>query len=105
MRLLCLVGLVAVISTQAFAQAGPVGAPGRYVIVHSPHLQSDTVLLDTLTGKTWQLQKDTTRDANIWVPLARSDNPGEMQAWAADNPKTAKPPANIPAPKPPTNSN
>lgn len=43
---------VALMPLPAFAQAGPVGS-GRYIIVHSPHVQRDTVLLDTLTGKTW----------------------------------------------------
>ena len=33
--------------------AGP--AVGRYVIFHSPHVESDTMLLDSVTGKTWQL--------------------------------------------------
>lgn len=78
-------------ATAAFAQAGPVGAPGRYIIVHSPHVQRDTVLLDTATGKTWQLQTDSSRDASIWVPLARSDNPIEMQAWLKENPRVDKP--------------
>ncbi len=86
---LVLAAMVAALSTHAsaFAQAGPVGVPGRYVIVHSPHVQRDTVLLDTLTGKTWQLQRNSDRDADVWVPLAREDNPVEMQAWLRDNPR------------------
>ena len=65
------------------AQVGPVGAPGRYVIVHSPHVQRDTVLLDTATGKTWQLQTDSSLagEPYIWVPLARDDNPAEMATF------------------------
>jgi hypothetical protein len=71
------------------AQAGPVGSPGRYVVVHSPHVQRDTVLLDTATGKTWQIQADASRgNADIWVPLAREDNPAEYQAWLRRNPIT-----------------
>lgn len=79
------------VSTAAFAQAGPVGAPGRYVVVHSPHVQRDTILLDTATGRTWQLQSDPTRDAFFWVPLARADNTPEMQAWLKANPRTDQP--------------
>ena len=78
------------LSTSAWAQAGPVGAPGRYVVVHSPHVQRDTLLLDTATGKTWQLQSDPTRDAFFWVPLARADNTPEMQAWLKQNPRIDK---------------
>jgi hypothetical protein len=65
------------------AQAGPVGAPGRYVIVHSPHIQSDTVLLDTATGKTWQLVQNSNREGEplSWTPLAREDNAGEYAAY------------------------
>jgi hypothetical protein len=72
------------------AQAGPVGSPGRYVIVHSPHVQRDTVLLDTTTGKTWQLTEDTSRDSAVyWEPLARADNPAEVQSWFREHPKTS----------------
>ena len=62
------------------AQAGPVGGSGRYVIVHSPHIQRDTVLLDTVTGKTWQMQTDSSREGDpvVWTPLARTDNLAEV---------------------------
>ena len=42
-------------------------APGRYEIVHSPHLERDTMLLDTETGRTWGLviEKD---DSYAWEP-------------------------------------
>jgi hypothetical protein len=71
--------LAVISSTQAFAQAGPVGGSGRYVIVHSPHVQRDTVLLDTVTGKTWQLQSHTFRESEpvVWTPMYREDNPAE----------------------------
>lgn len=35
---------------------------GRFVIVHSPHVRRDTMLLDTATGVTW-----------LWVKKANSD--------------------------------
>ncbi|MFP5434943.1 MAG: hypothetical protein ACLGIM_17750 [Alphaproteobacteria bacterium] len=74
----------------AFAQAGPVGA-GRYIIVHSPHVQRDTVLLDTATGKTWQLVSLTDREGDpaAWAPMARVDNPVERAEFMRDHP--AKP--------------
>ena len=74
-----LFALILLSSTQAFAQAGPVGGSGRYVIVHSPHIQRDTVLLDTLTGKTWQLQEHAYREGTpvVWTPMYREDNPAE----------------------------
>lgn len=76
------------ISTGALAQSGPVGGSGRYVIVHSPHLQSDTVLLDTATGKTWALTKDSSRvgDPIAWDPMARTDNPTEMRDFFIAHP-------------------
>jgi hypothetical protein len=76
--------LIAVIalflSAGAFGQAGPVGGSGRYVIVHSPHIQSNTMLLDTLTGKTWQLTKFVDREGEpvAWEPVAHTDNSIEM---------------------------
>lgn len=70
-------------TTVAIAQAGPVGAPGRYVIVHSPHVQRDTVLLDTATGKTWVLVQDGSLEGDpvYWSPMAREDNPAELQEF------------------------
>ena len=72
----------------ALAQAGPVGAPGRYVIVHSPHIQGDTVLLDTVTGRTWLLVQDSSRndDPTYWTPMAREDNPSEMNMFLQNHP-------------------
>ena len=31
---------------------------GRFIIVHSPEIERDTTLLDTATGRTWQLVVD-----------------------------------------------
>ena len=66
-------------STGAAAQAGQVGGSGRFAIVHSPHTQKDTVLLDTATGKTWQLRTvaNRTGEPDVWVPMARFDNAEE----------------------------
>lgn len=48
---------------------------GRYVIVHSPHIERDTVLLDTETGQTWQLSQltDINGEPTVWVPMNRMD--------------------------------
>jgi len=64
-------------------------ASGRYTIIHSPHLEKDTVLLDTVTGKTWILVEDTSRNAFFWSPLARKDNDAEIQNWLNDHPAKA----------------
>ncbi|MBB3692454.1 hypothetical protein [Sphingomonas sp. BK580] len=62
------------------------------MIVHSPHVQKDTILLDTATGKTWQLAIDGSRgDAVFWTPLARQDNEAEVAAWQLVNPKAVTP--------------
>ena len=50
---------------------------GRFVIVHSPHLEADTVLLDTVTGDTWQ---ETSPDGDTkkgvsWEPVTRDPQP------------------------------
>ncbi|HEX7856254.1 MAG TPA: hypothetical protein VF489_09065 [Sphingobium sp.] len=78
---------------QAFAQAGPVGS-GRFVIVHSPHVQRDTVLLDTATGKTWQLQSAAFREGEpeVWEPMTRMDNAAEVAELNRYNPPKPQPP-------------
>lgn len=38
---------------QTSAKSGTLA--GRFTIIHSPHIQRDTMLLDTATGETWQL--------------------------------------------------
>ncbi len=64
------------------------GQQGRYVVVFSPHGARDTFLLDTVTGKTWQLRADGSRGgAPVWSPMARADNAQEVQTWERRNPK------------------
>jgi hypothetical protein len=43
---------------------------GRYQIIHSPHLEKDTMLLDTATGQTWQLTEDP-QSGLWWKALTR----------------------------------
>lgn len=88
----CAALLAAPVSAQVARKAPPSAPPtGRYTIVHSPHVQKDTVLLDTATGKTWILVEDTSRDAFFWSPLARKDNDEEVQDWMRDHPVKAAP--------------
>lgn len=48
---------------------------GRFTIVHSPHIQLDTMLLDTSTGETWQLvTKDKNEDSELtWQRVEMAD--------------------------------
>jgi hypothetical protein len=62
--------------TQAPQQAAVQPAPkpsevGRYVIVHSPQVERDTVLLDTLTGRTWVETEITDLPGKpvVWEPM------------------------------------
>jgi hypothetical protein len=61
MRPIIVLGLLALVAcgtsscTNANAQAQAALASQRYVIVHSPHAQRYTQLLDTATGRTWTL--------------------------------------------------
>ena len=81
---------------------------GRWVIVHSPQVERDTVLLDTATGNTWGLVL-TGRDQNSpygWQFIGKLDGPGGSTANrpAATSAPPASPPARekftlTPAPK------
>ena len=65
---------------------------GRYVIVHSPQIERDTVLLDTATGKTWEAVTFTNlEDApTAWRPMARTDDADEMHQLTLDHPPKDK---------------
>jgi hypothetical protein len=65
---------------------------GRYVIVHSPHIQSDTVLLDTATGKTWEEVTFSylEGDPDGWRPMARKGDEQEMFALEFEHPPKKK---------------
>jgi hypothetical protein len=70
---------------------------GRFVIVHSPHLEVDTMLLDTVTGRSWQLV-NVGSDKNqelAWQPVTLEPNNG---------PTGRRPLPPSPSP-PPSNSN
>lgn len=60
--------------TQAGSQTSQVG---RWTIIHSPHVQRDTMLLDTVTGQTWLLVT-LGEDQNSgfgWEPVAKLPSP------------------------------
>ena len=54
------------------------GPQGRYQIVMSPHNARDTFLLDTETGRVWQLTVFSflADDPSVWNLMPRSDDDG-----------------------------
>jgi hypothetical protein len=58
---------------------------GRYVIVHSPEAERDTILLDTATGKTWSRVEvtDLVDDPPAWDPMPQLNGPADFAALAA----------------------
>jgi hypothetical protein len=73
------------------AQIGQTNASavGRYAIVHSPHVQRDTQLLDTATGKTWQLVRlGKDEDAGVGWQSVNKIQDNSSSASQADEPVT-----------------
>jgi hypothetical protein len=54
---------------------------GRFTIVVSPHARADTFLVDTASGKVWQLVKytDLAGEPTVWDYMARVDNVADSQ--------------------------
>jgi hypothetical protein len=67
------------------------GDTGRFVIVHSPQVERDTILLDTETGRTWQqvTVSDAANEPTVWVPIPEMNGPKDWSALYAQHP--AKP--------------
>ncbi len=65
---------------------------GRYVIVHSPQVERDTILLDTMTGKTWQQVEfsDLQDGPSGWDPMPHTDSDEDMNALRAAHPPKGK---------------
>jgi hypothetical protein len=68
--------------------APPPGRPseiGRYVIVHSPEAERDTILLDTVTGKTWSRVevRDMVDEPPAWDPMPQLNGKADIDALAA----------------------
>jgi hypothetical protein len=55
--------------------------PGRYAVSGSG---DKAVLLDTATGKTWQLRDSADGRTPTWLPLSRIDDPKEAAKWWAE---------------------
>lgn len=62
--------------------APPQRQEGRYVIVHSPWARMDTMLIDTVTGRVWELVKYTNLNDEplAWSPVPRLDTAADRQA-------------------------
>lgn len=81
---------------------------GRYVIVHSPHVQSGTILLDTATGKTWNEVKelDMVDEPLVWTPMPQLNSKtdidafGKIQGWKGKTSKAEAAPSDVPPPPP-----
>jgi hypothetical protein len=64
---------------------------GRFVNVHSPHVERDTMLLDTVSGRTWEkvTVSDAANQPSVWVPVSQMN---EQKDWASlynQHPKVA----------------
>jgi hypothetical protein len=61
---------------------------GRYLIVHSSQAERDTVLLDTVTGKTWSRVEitDMTDHPVAWDPMPQLNSPADFQQLALAHP-------------------
>jgi hypothetical protein len=67
---------------------------GRYTIIHSPQVERDTMLLDTVTGDAWQLvSMGKTDDAGMgWQFVGKIDQPPKWEDLSPTPPKQAAPP-------------
>lgn len=51
----------------------PPSEVGRFVIVHSPEAERDTILLDTVTGDTWsRYERSDQGGAPAWEPMPKA---------------------------------
>lgn len=60
---------------------------GRWTIIYSPHIQRSAMLLDTATGRTWNLV--TVRDGDeegryAWEPVEKSNAQFPLASESAD---------------------
>ena len=67
-------------------------AVGRYQIVINPQARADTFMLDTETGRIWQLTKytDLEGDPTIWELQDRANSLDELLAWGKLHKSKAK---------------
>jgi hypothetical protein len=76
--------------------------PGRYQIVISPHGARDTFLVDTGTGRVWQLVKftDLVGEPDVWRIMPRVDNDVDQARLAAERGMKSAPSISAPAAPP-----
>jgi hypothetical protein len=60
---------------KVYLPSAPVRPPevGRFTIIHSPQTEQDTMLIDTVTGETWELDAMVSLkgDPRAWIPVPR----------------------------------
>lgn len=60
---------------------------GRFIIVHSPQVERDTILLDTATGKTWSAIEDTSYVGApaAWEMMPKAESADEMAIFDSEH--------------------
>lgn len=76
--------------------------PPRFQIAFSPHAARDTFLLDTTTGRIWQLTSFPYLDGEpeAWDLMTRIDNKDDFGRSVQEHSKTQKDPLALPPPQP-----
>jgi len=66
---------------------------GRFQIIMNPEIRMDRFLLDTQTGRVWELAREVELqdEPRIWVVLPRIDNDQQMREWLATQHNKKKP--------------
>lgn len=72
----------------------PVLKVGRYLIVHNQHDERETMLLDTATGKTWELTEfpELKGSPMGWEEVPRLDTLQDWESFVASHHRKVKPP-------------
>jgi hypothetical protein len=102
--MLFLLALPAACQDQMKSQGvAPPEPTGRYQIVFSPHAARDTFLLDTQTGKVWQVTQFSflNDEPVVWNFMPRIDNDVDYMKVVSDFGRKP-PPAPAAAPRAPT---
>jgi hypothetical protein len=76
--------------------------PGRYQILMNPQLVRNTFLLDTATGRVWQLTTftDVNDTPSVWTIMPRVDNDMEISQLVRERGLKPKEPSLSPPPAP-----
>ncbi len=94
---LCLI----LVSIELAACNWPSETPPRFQIVFSPHAARDTFLLDTATGRVWQLTSFSYLDGEpvAWDLMTRIDNKDDFGRFIQEHSQTPKNPLALPPSK------